>query len=101
MDWEALQELNADILAEYASGQTAVFGSVRASPTEGQVARGKAFERWGSDTTYRRTLYVVAGIFSTLPAVRSTCTYRGATWRIIDIDHNESAGIIAFHLADA
>ena len=99
-DWTAVADTTADVLAEYASGYLVTVGTAQVACTESVLRASWAAEQWGRDNTYKMTLTIALSALASLPAVRSTVTYRGTSYRIIDIATNNLAGMVQLHLAD-
>jgi len=101
MDWSILAEMTSDAVAVFRSGQRVTIGTALLDCIEGTLRSSWAAEAWGRDNTYRLSLTVRRADLTTLPAVRSTVTYRGTTYRIIERAENNLAGSVQLHLGDA
>lgn len=100
-DWADIQGMTANVISEYASGELLTVGTAQVACTEGTMRAAMAGEQWGRDNQRTMPVCVAAADLPTLPAVRSTVTYRSTTYRILDIAENKPAGIVTLYLGDA
>lgn len=100
-DWSELQAAHAAVIDEYRSGYLVTIGAYQALCVQSTLRQAWAAELWGRDNTYRLTLTVMlADIGGTVPAVRSLATYRGTSYRILEIAQ-QLVGSVQLHLGDA
>lgn len=100
-DYTALQARQAAVIREFASPVRVTIGTAEYPCVESVVNGSAAAERWGRDNAYRRSLLLVLSDLTTIPAHRSTVTYRGSTYRIIETVRNDVSDTLLIHLADA
>jgi len=100
-DWSQARAMAEAAIDAYAAPSPVTIGSAQYPCTQGAMRREAAQERWGRDNTYRLTLTVKRALLSAVPTVRTTVTYGGVSYRILDITDNALTGQTQLHLGDA